>query len=256
MLFKHPVLVQVCLVGFCTSTTFTSYWTTLTFLLAGEPYNFSPLYIGLFALLGIIAMLFGPPYSRLVIDRFVPLFSTIIGEIICIIGISIGTYTGTFTLAGPIIQAFMIDVGLQTSQIANRTAIYAIEPKARNRVNTAYMVSVFIGQIVGTSVGNTLYAQGGWHKSGSASVGFIGAALCFCFARGPWEKGWVGWRGRWGIRRRDLGPKEKEKKQDDDVEAAGNTQDEVESGREKMAEEMASEPIESGEPKDSEKDKS
>ena len=61
MLFKHPVLVQACLVGFCTSTTFTSYWTTLTFLLAGPPYNFSPLYIGLFALIGVFAMCFGPP---------------------------------------------------------------------------------------------------------------------------------------------------------------------------------------------------
>ena len=256
MLFKHPILVQVCLVGFCTSTTFTSYWTTLTFLLAGEPYNFSPLYIGLFALIGIIAMFFGPPYSRLVIDRFVPLFSVIIGELICITGISIGTYTGTFTIAGPIIQAFMIDIGLQTSQIANRTAIYAIEPKARNRVNTAYMVSVFIGQIVGTSVGNTLYAQGGWHKSGSASVGFIGAALCFCFAKGPWEKGWVGWRGGWGIRRRDLGPDEQAQQQGNDVEIAGDIRDDEDSGREKMAEGMASEPIERGKPKISATEKS
>ncbi len=41
-------------------------------------------------------------------------------------------------------------------------------------------------------------------RSGSASVGFVGAALVFCFARGPWEKGWVGWRGGWGLRRRDL----------------------------------------------------
>ena len=256
MLFKHPILVQVCLVGFCTATTFTSYWTTLTFLLAGEPYNFSPLYIGLFAFIGIIAMFFGPPYSRLVIDRFVPLFSVIVGELICITGISIGTYTGTFTLAGPIIQAFMLDVGLQTSQIANRSAIYAIEPKGRNRVNTAYMVSVFIGQIVGTSVGNTLYAQGGWHKSGSASVGFIGAALCICIAKGPWEKGWVGWSGGWGIRRRDLGPKEKEQQEGNIAEIVGNNPDDEESGREKMAVEMASETIQSGRPNGSQMEKS
>ena len=256
MLFKHPILVQVCLVGFCTAATFTSYWTTLTFLLAGKPYNFSPLYIGLFAFIGIIAMFFGPPYSRLVIDRFVPLFSVIIGELICITGISIGTYTGTFTIAGPIIQAFMIDVGMQTSQIANRSAIYSIEPKARNRVNTAFMVSVFIGQLVGTSVGNALYAQGGWHKSGSASVGFIGAALCFCFARGPWEKGWVGWSGGWGIKRRDLGPKDKEQQQGNNAETSGNVPDDEESGREKMANEMAAEPAQRSQPNGSPKEKS
>ena len=256
MLLKHPILVQVCLVGFCTAATFTSYWTTLTFLLAGEPYNFSPLYIGLFAFIGIIAMFVGPPYSRLVIDRFVPLFSVIVGELICITGISIGTYTGTFTLAGPIIQAFMIDIGMQTSSIANRSAIYSIEPKARNRVNTAFMVSVFIGQLVGTSVGNALYAQGGWHKSGSASVGFIGAALCFCFARGPWETGWVGWRGGWGIKRRDLGPQDKEQQQGNSAETSGNVPDDEESGREKMTNEMAAEPAQRSQPNGSQTEKS
>ena len=209
MLFKHPVLVQASLVGFCTSTSFTSYWTTLTFLLSSPPYNYSPLYIGLFALIGIFAMCFGPPYSRLVIDKIVPIYSVILGELICLTGIIIGTYTGKFTVAGPVIQAFCIDLGLQTSQIANRTAIYAIEPKARNRVNTAYMVCVFCGQLVGTSVGNSLYARGGWIRSGSASVGFIGLALVFCFAKGPGEKRWVGWSGGWGIRRRDLGPVKK-----------------------------------------------
>jgi predicted MFS family arabinose efflux permease len=204
MVVKHPVLVQACGVGFLVSSTFTSYWTTLTFLLSSPPYSFNPVTIGLFALVGIGAMCFGPFYSKAIIDRFVPLFSVILGLIYCITGVIIGTYSGKHTVAGPIIQAFAIDLGLQTSQIANRSAIYAIEPKARNRVNTAYMVSVFCGQLMGTAVGNRLYAKGGWIASGSASVGFISVALLFCFARAPWEQGWVGWGGGWGIRRRDL----------------------------------------------------
>lgn len=153
-------------------------------------------------------MCFGPPYSKAIIDRFVPLFSVILGLLYCITGLIIGTYIGKFTVAGPIIQAFAIDLGLQTSQIANRSAIYAIEPKARNRVNTAYMVSVFSGQLMGTAVGNKLYARGGWIASGSCSIGFIGFALIVCFARGPWNPGWVGWKGGWSVRRRDLGPRQ------------------------------------------------
>lgn len=207
MVFEYPVLVQACLVGFLVSSTFTSYWTTLTFLLSEPPYGYNPVTIGLFALIGIGAMVFGPFYSKAIIDRFVPLFSVILGLCYCLTGVIIGTYTGKFTVAGPIIQAFAIDLGIQTSQIANRSAIYAIAPKGRNRVNTAYMVSVFCGQLVGTAAGNSLYARGGWIRSGSASVGFIGAALCVCFLRGPWEPGWVGWHGGWSIRRRDLGPK-------------------------------------------------
>jgi len=204
LLVHEPTLVQACLVGCLTSMTFTSYWTTLTFLLSSPPYSYSNLIIGLFALIGILGMSFGPPFSRFVIDRFVPLFSVIVGELFCLTGIVIGTYTVPHTVAGPVVQAFMLDIGLQTSQIANRSAIYTIAPKARNRVNTAYMVNVFVGQLVGTAAGNALYAHGGWVRSGSASVGFVGAALVFCFARGPWEKGWVGWSGGWGLRRRDL----------------------------------------------------
>ena len=202
MFFKYPVLVQACLVGFLISSTFTSYWTTLTFLLAGNPYNYNSLTIGCFALIGLGAMALGPPYSKAMMARFVPLLSTILGEIMCLIGVIIGTYTGTFTLAGPIIQAFAIDIGLQTSQIANRAAIYALEPKARSSLNTVYMVFVFTGQLMGTAVGNKLYAQGGWIWSGSASVAFIGASVLVCLARGPWNKGWIGWGGGWNCRKR------------------------------------------------------
>ncbi|KAK8192756.1 hypothetical protein M8818_007928 [Zalaria obscura] len=202
MLFQEPVLVQACIITFFTAATFTNFWTTLTFLLAGEPYNYSSLVIGLFALIGIASMFCGPIYAKIVIDRFVPLFSVILGELWCMLGITIGTYTGTFTVAGPIIQAFFNDFGLQSAQIANRSSIYSIAPKARNRVNTAFMVATFCGQLVGTAAGNHLYARGGWIVSGSFSVGCIGGALIFCFVRGPWEEGWIGWSGGWSIKKK------------------------------------------------------
>ena len=195
MIVKHPVLVQACLISFFTSATFTNFWTVLTFLLAGEPYHYDPVTIGLFALVGIASMICGPFYARIVIDRFVPWFSVILGMGWCLIGISIGTYTGTFTVAGPIIQAFFNDFGMQTAQIANRSSIFAVEPKGRNRVNTAFMVATFCGQLVGTSVGSHLFARGGWIASGSYSMGSIGLALLITIARGPWEEGWVGWHG-------------------------------------------------------------
>jgi hypothetical protein len=175
----------------------------LTFLLAGPPYHYSPLVIGLFGLIGIGAMFFGPLYARLVTDRFVPLLSVVVGDLFCLVGIVISTYTGTFTVAGPVIQALFNDFGMQTAQIANRTAIYAIEPKARNRVNVSFMLSTFIGQLIGTAAGNHIYAQGGWIRSGSASVGFIGASLLFCLSRGPYETGWVGWRGGYSLIKKD-----------------------------------------------------
>ena len=217
----EPIVLQACAIGLFTCSVFTSYWTTLTFLLASPPYEYSNLAIGLFALVGMGSMCIGPFYSRYVIDKLIPLFSVIVGELICLTGVVVGTYTGTFTVAGPIIQAFAIDLGMQISQISNRSAIFVIRPMARNRINTAYMVSVFCGQLMGTAVGNQLYSEGGWVKSGSASVGFIGAALLLCFVRGPWEKGYVGWRGGWSLRRRDLGPKNPDVEKQEDGRADG-----------------------------------
>jgi hypothetical protein len=147
-------------------------------------------------------MCIGPFHARIIIDRFVPVFSILLGLMYCLIGITLGTYTGTFTIAGPIIQAFFNDFGMQTCQIANRTALFAVEPKGRSRVNTVFMVATFCGQLVGTSVGSNLYDRGGWIASGSYSMGSIGAALFVCCLRGPWETRWVGWRGGWNIRKK------------------------------------------------------
>lgn len=202
---KNPVLVYAMGIGFFSSAVFTSYWTTLTFLLAGEPYDYSPLVIGLFGLIGIAAMIITPPYARLVIDRFVPQFGTINGTLMSLAGSVLGTYLGgapVYSVAGPVIQAFLLDFGMQSAQISNRAAIYGIEPTKRNRVNTCYMMATFTGQLMGTSVGANIYARRGWIASGSASVGFISAALLLCLIRGPWEKGWIGWRGGWSIKKK------------------------------------------------------
>lgn len=105
------------------------------------------------------------------------------------------------------------------TQIANRSAIAALEPRARNRVNTAYMCAAFAGQLMGTAVGNRVFAAqgggegggGGWRAAGGTSLGFIVLAVIVCLARGPRETGWVGWGGGWprlGLKMRTKGGKE------------------------------------------------
>ncbi|RDW67436.1 MFS transporter [Aspergillus mulundensis] len=198
---KHPVLVQATLMGFLTSATFTGFWTTLTFLLSGNPYNYDTLTIGLFSIAGLTPMLFTPVYSRLVIDKYITQLSVTISLLTSITGIAIGAYTGTFTVAGPILHAALLDFGNQATVIANKAAIYAVAPKARNRVNTGYMVGAFVGQLVGTAVGNRVYASRGWVLAQTVNLVFSAAALGIGLARGPREKGWVGWRGGVRVRR-------------------------------------------------------
>jgi hypothetical protein len=108
MVVEEPLLVQNCLMGFLLSATFTNFWTTLTFLLASPPFSYSSLNIGLFAFIGIAVISLAPIWSRLITDRFVFLFSSILGFAIELIGIVIGTFIGTFTVAGPVIQAILM----------------------------------------------------------------------------------------------------------------------------------------------------
>ncbi|KAL4782863.1 major facilitator superfamily domain-containing protein [Aspergillus varians] len=198
---KHPVLVQATLMGFLCAATFTSFWTTLTFLLSGEPYNYTTQTIGLFSIAGLTPMIFNPIYSRLVIDKYITQLSITISMLTAMSGIAIGAYTGKFSLAGPILQAALQDFGNQATMIANRSSIYTVAPKARNRVNTGYMVGCFVGQLMGTSVGNRIYARSGWAITGTVSLALAAAALGIGLLRGPREKGWLGWRGGVYLRR-------------------------------------------------------
>lgn len=95
MLFTEPLLVQACLINFIMSSIFTSFWTTLSFLLSSPPYNYSSLTIGLFALIGIFIICWGPVYSRLIIDKIQPLYSCLLGISVEITGVAIGTSIGT-----------------------------------------------------------------------------------------------------------------------------------------------------------------
>ncbi|KAI0473072.1 major facilitator superfamily transporter [Xylariaceae sp. FL0804] len=201
LVVREPVLAQACVMGFALSAAFTSFWTTLTFLLASPPYGYSSLDIGLFAFIGVAVVTLAPVWSRLVTDRCVFLFSSVAGLAFELVGIVVGTCVGTFSVAGPVVQAVMMDTGQNFAHTANRSNVYNLDPRARNRVNTAYMVVSFAGQLTGTAAGNRLYAAGGWHYSNGLNIAFIGAGILAGLARGPRETRWFGWRGGWDIRR-------------------------------------------------------
>ncbi len=194
---RQPLLVQTSLISFLSSATFVSFWTTLTFLLASDPFNLSTLAIGLFALIGLPPFFINPVLSHRIADRYHPFYSLLIGLFLALTGVVVGTFVGTFSLAGPIIMGLLVDMGMIMSQTACRTMLVVVEPQARNRVNTVFMVSGFVGMLAGTAVGNRLYAEGGWHYSGGAGIAFVGAAILVSLARGPHETRWVGWSGGW-----------------------------------------------------------
>lgn len=231
MPFKYPVLAQCSLIAFFTMAMFTSFWTTLTFQLAGPPFNLSTLTIGLFALIGISPVFLNPVVSRLLTSRIHTSGTQIIALSATLVAVIIGTFVGTFSLAGLVIWAFLGDLGMNTVVVANRMAFANVDTKAQNAVNSVYMVLTFCGQLFGTAVGNSLYAQGGWMHSGALSIGLIGTALVLVLIRGPHEKGWIGWGGGWDLKKKSANEEAQQRPGQDTDAVEGHLTKEAQEGK-------------------------
>lgn len=202
MYWKHPVLVQAGLLSFCTFFTVSSFWTTLTFLLSGPGYYYNTTAIGLFGLVGAATMIVGPLYGSFIIRPLgEPLFSAIVGKMVSMVGIVIGTFAGKHSVAGPILQALLLDAGLMILQISSRIAIHSCEPRGRNRVNTAFVAMLYMGSLAGTKAGNVMYQNyGGWLASDGLSIAILGFSFVIIMLRGPHEQGRIGWTGGWRLK--------------------------------------------------------
>ncbi|KAK5993558.1 putative transporter YgaY-like protein [Cladobotryum mycophilum] len=209
MPFRYPVLVQQSLIAFLVMAMFTSFWTTLTFQLS-DRFHLSTLVIGLFALVGLSPVVLNPVVSRFVMSRIHPSGTLILGHVLLIGVICIGTFVGNFSIAGTVIWACLGDLGMNIVVVSNRMSFAHVEPTAQNAVNSVYMVFSFCGQLFGTALGNSLYADGGWIRAGVFSIGIVGGSLLLVLLRGPHEKGWIGWRGGWELRTGKLKKEEEE----------------------------------------------
>lgn len=71
----------------------------------------------------------------------------------------------------------VLDVGLQMGQVSNSTRIYALNANARARLNSIFIISLFLGQMMGSSAGSSLYEKHGWTASSSLTLGFLVVAI-------------------------------------------------------------------------------
>ena len=122
---------------------FSTFWTTLAFHLAGPPFQYGSGWIGLFGLVGIVGALSAPEAGR-IIDRRGARW-TIGAGLTCILLAYIVIYGFGGTAIGMVARVILLDLGAQSAHISNQSRIYSIRPEARSRMNTAYMVTYFVG---------------------------------------------------------------------------------------------------------------
>ncbi len=148
------------LYGMLTFASFSVLWTSLTFLLAHPPYNFSDAIIGLFGLIGasgaasanMAGRIADKGYTKSATGIF--LFSIVVSFFIMIFG-----RTSVIPL---IIGIIIYDFAAQGTHILNQSEIYKLKPEARSRLTTAYITSFFIGGSIGSATSAIIFSKYGW----------------------------------------------------------------------------------------------
>jgi len=149
---------------------FMMFWTSLTFLLSGPPFNFSVGVIGLFGLAGLAGALAARGAGRLH-DRGWSMPATGVGWALIVITFLFAAVAGESVVL-LIVAIVLLDVAVMAVSILNQTRLFAVSYEARSRLNTAYVTNNFIGGALGAGAATILWRTGQW-----AAVSLAGASI-------------------------------------------------------------------------------
>ncbi|KAJ6555005.1 major facilitator superfamily domain-containing protein [Mycena vulgaris] len=221
--YTEPILIQACLVNLASCACFTNFWVTLTFLLGGPPYFYSTLTIGLFGLIGIFGVACGPIVGR-AIDRLIPWYASLAAVLLLLCFQAIQVGAGDINVAAVVVAIMGLDVFRQMLQMSLATSVFSISASARARLNAVFVLSLFIGQLMGTAAGTQVFTTYGWRPAAALNLGLYGWILGVIMLRGPHCERftWFGYEGGWEARKsvvdarkkaaegKDVGAEEKE----------------------------------------------
>jgi len=160
LLAEQPLLVLSTVGHGFIGLTFSAFWTVLSFHLGQSPFRLSPAQIGAFALAGFAGAAVAPVAGRLA-DRHGPLFNIRAG--IALVAVSFASmlvFPGSLVALAAAAVAF--DLGVQLSMVSHQTIIYALEPRARSRLNAVYVGSLFGFFALGSFLASWIFSSSGW----------------------------------------------------------------------------------------------
>jgi predicted MFS family arabinose efflux permease len=172
----EPALRIASLRGALCFACFMAFWTTLTILLH-DNFNKGSDIAGLFGLVGAFGAIAAGLMGRLS-DRMDAYKLSTFTLLLVIISFIVFFFSG-HSMAGLVIGVIVMDMGVQATHISNQTLIFALKPEARNRINTIYMVTYFIGGSIGTLLASEAWKYYKW--SGVCAVGIALSAVAVIF---------------------------------------------------------------------------
>ncbi|MBC2579127.1 MFS transporter [Clostridium sp. DJ247] len=157
----ESVLREASINGAMMFAAFSAFWTSLIFLLESSHYNMGSQAAGLFGLVGVSGALAAPLVGRIA-DKKGPRFVVGISIFTVIISYIFFLLFG-FKVLGLVIGVTLLDLGVQSCNVSNQTRVHSLSEETRNRINTVYMVSFFLGGAFGSFLGSYSYSHFGWY---------------------------------------------------------------------------------------------
>jgi predicted MFS family arabinose efflux permease len=165
----EPVVREAGVFGALAFGVFSAFWVTLAFFLETPPYHYGSDVVGLFGLVGVVGALAASFVGRMA-DRRDARQTTGVAIAVVLLSFLVFWLVGQY-LWGLVIGVILLDLGTQSAHVSNQTRVYSLNPEARNRLNTVYMVPYFIGGALGSALGTLGWELAGWN--GVSAVGCI-----------------------------------------------------------------------------------
>lgn len=139
---------------------FSGFWATFSLhVLAARP-AWGAIVPGLFGIAGIVGAFVAPAAGRLA-DTRGP--NRVFGyALFCAFAALLVLIEFQSSMVGQAVGIVALDVGVQTAMVCNQTVIYALQPAARTRINSVYMIIYFAGGTLGAGAALALWGRVGW----------------------------------------------------------------------------------------------
>ena len=169
---NEPRLRLASLRGALCFACFSAFWTTLVFFLKMQ-FNEGSDVAGAFGLAGAAGAIAAGMMGRLSDKMDAYKLSTITLALVLVSFLIFLFWSSS--IAALIIGVVVMDMGVQATHISNQAIIFSLDPAARNRINTIYMVSYFVGGALGTFLATRIWGTYNW--TGVCAIGITLSAI-------------------------------------------------------------------------------
>ncbi|WP_327394376.1 MFS transporter [Streptomyces phaeochromogenes] len=166
----HPALLRRGLYQAAMFGAFSAFWTTVSYVLTGPRFHYSPVGVGVFALVGAAGAAVAPFAGRWA-DRKLVRPMTGAGLVAAAVAFAVAGF-GQEHILLLALAAVLLDMAVQTTLILGQHTVYQLDANARARLNSAFIALFFVGGALGSQFGSLAFHAGGW-----TAVALLGTAL-------------------------------------------------------------------------------